>query len=87
MRTKVTLEKRVTRGPESWAYIYIALGFVVAIEGTTIQMITPLKFPWNLITYIALGGATYCLFRCSGWFQNKLIGWKMKYESKARKVA
>ena len=71
----------VKRGPASWAYIYVTLGFALTIEGTIIQMTTPpLKFPWNLVTYFALGVSTFWLFISNGWFQNKLIGLKSKYE-------
>ena len=66
------------------AYIYVALGFALSIEGTIIQLITPLLFPWNLITYLVLGAATTWLFLDNAWFQNKLVVWKASYEDKAR---
>jgi hypothetical protein len=47
-------------------------------------MLTPLAFPYNIITFLALAGITTWLFLESGWFQNKLIGFKMRYEDKAR---
>ena len=81
---KVMLDTKVTRGPESWAYIYVALGFALAIEGTIVQMVTPLEFPWNLGTYATVAGLTVWLFIFNRWFQNKLIGIKCKYERKAR---
>lgn len=74
-----TLETKTARGPESWAYIYITLGFALTIEGTAIDMAVP--FPWNLLTYLIVGGLTFWLWLFSGWFQNKLIGIKMKYET------
>ena len=40
----------VVRGPESWNYIYVFLGFALAMEGTTIGMF-PLSFPWNIIVF------------------------------------
>lgn len=85
MQMNVTLGAQVTRGPETWAYIYVALGFALAIEGTIVQMITPLSFPWSIITYAILGTATFWLFLRSGHFQNKLIGIKNRYESMARR--
>jgi hypothetical protein len=72
----------VTRGPESWASIYVALGFTLSIEGTAISMVP--CFPWNLVAYAVLAAITICLFISSGRFQNKLLGWKGKYEQKAR---
>jgi len=61
----------------------MALGFAVAIEGTIIQMM-PLSFPLNLIAYFVLGAITFWLFICSGWFQNKLVAMKLRYEEKGR---
>ena len=86
MKTTVGIEKKVTRGSESWAYIYVALGFALAIEGTIIQMITPLEFPWNIAVYVLFGLFTAWLFVGHGWFQNKLIGLKIRYENKARAI-
>jgi hypothetical protein len=34
---------KVTRGPQSWAFFYVTLGFALTIEDTIIQMISPLK--------------------------------------------
>lgn len=84
MSTKATVNTKVKRGPESWAYIYVALGFALAIGGTIIQMITPLIFPWNLIAYALFATFTVWLFINNAWFQNKLIGMKMRYEEKSR---
>jgi hypothetical protein len=81
MNGNVTLERKVTRGPNSWNYIYVALGFALSIEGAAIGMIP--CFPWNLIAYVVVGAFTAWLFTCSTRFQNKLIGWK-RYEDKAR---
>lgn len=84
MHSKETVSATVTRGSESWAYLYMMLGFALAIGGTIIQMITPLVFPWNLLTYLAFGAGTVWLLICNGSFQNKLITWKLGYEGKAR---
>jgi hypothetical protein len=78
---KLTAEIR--RGPDSWMFIYIALGFALSIEGNILQMI-PLRFPYNPFLYVALMTATSWLFICNGWFQNKLIWMKGLYENKAR---
>ena len=80
---KVTESHTTTRGPESWNYIYFVLGFALTIEGTICDMV-PLPFPWNLIAFVIVGAITFWLFIESGWFQNKLIGWKAAYEQRAR---
>jgi hypothetical protein len=47
------MNSKVTRGPEGWAYSYIALGFALSIEATIVQMIDPLHFPWNVAAYVS----------------------------------
>jgi hypothetical protein len=84
MKTKVGVNMIVKRGQQSWAFIYVMLGFALAIEGTIIEMITPLVFPWNLIVYAFLGVITFWLFIDNGRFQNKLIAMKTRYEDKGR---
>jgi len=79
----VNVEAKVIRGEQSWLYIYMAFGFWLAIGGTIIQMIAPLKWPWNLIVYVVFIAFSFWLF-FNGWFQNKLIGLKNRYEAKAR---
>lgn len=79
---KTTVEMIVTRGQESWNYLYIALGFALAIESTIVPMIAPLTWPWNLIAYVLLAVLTIWLFLFNGWFQNKLIGLKAAYEAR-----
>ena len=84
MKMNAGLTAKVTRGQESWAYIYVALGFAVTIEGTIVSMITPLNFPWNLIAYGFASAVTFYLFLGNRWFLNKLIGSKIKYENASR---
>ncbi|MCC6480331.1 hypothetical protein [Sphingorhabdus sp.] len=79
------VDAEVRRGSESWTYIYVTLGFMLTIEAGIIALITPLAFPRNLIVYSAAGTFTIYLWLFSGWFQNKLIGWKSRYELKARR--
>jgi hypothetical protein len=74
----------VVRGPDSWTFIYVLLGFALTIEGNFIQMIRPLDYPWNLVVFLAAMLVTVWLFIFSGRFQNWLIGMKIKHETKAR---
>ena len=79
-----TGDANVIGGP--WAYIYAALGFVVAIEGIIIEMMH-LDFPGNLIVYIVLGLFTGWQFLFNAKFQNKLIEMKNNYENRMIRVA
>lgn len=83
-RGKVGISAAVTRGGQSWAYIYITLGFVLGLEAAVVAFVDPLKWPHNLVVYLALSAITIHLWLFSGWFQNKLIGWKAIYEDTAR---
>ena len=77
----VSIEMKVKRDQQSWTYIYVVLGFALTIESTVVSMITPLCFPWNILVFAIIAVATWYLFRECRWFQNKLIGWKIRYES------
>ena len=71
-----------SRGPNSWNYFYIALGFALSIWGTIIEMLDFLHFPYNVLLYVVTGAGLVWLFLFNGWFQNKLIGWKNSYENR-----
>ena len=70
----IGVTRQVTRGPESWAYIYTMLGFVLTIESTIIGMMTPLIFPWNIVVFLIVAAITSWAFIESEWVHNKLIG-------------
>lgn len=82
MQTTVTVDAKVKRGPESWAFIYTWLGFGLTIEAGFVGLFP--FFPWTVIAYVILAAITVHLFINSGWFQNKLIGMKNDYEARAR---
>lgn len=71
----------VRRGDTAWAYFYLTLGFALAIEASVVALITPLRWPTNLVAYAALSLFTVYLW-LNGWFQNKLLGWKARYEQR-----
>lgn len=81
---KVSFSAKVKRGPQSWAFLYTFLGFVLTIETGVVALITPLKWPANLVTLLIIGAVTVYLFLDNGWFQNKLLGLKARYEEKER---
>ncbi|MGB6324939.1 MAG: hypothetical protein WBG11_03955 [Methylocella sp.] len=79
---KDSVSTSVKRRPKSWNYIYVMLGFVLAIGGTVISML-----PFGarkILTYALFAAAAIGLFLFNGWFQNKLIALKIAYENKAR---
>jgi hypothetical protein len=70
-KATVKVKTEVKRGPESWSYIYVTLGFVLTIEATIITMIEPLKFPWNIVAYLIFAAFTIWQFLDNGRLQNK----------------
>jgi hypothetical protein len=80
--SNVSVDAKVRRGPVSWAFIYLTLGFALAIESTVIPMLV--SFPWNIILYIVVGAFTFWLFIRNGKFQNWLIKLKQSYEDQLR---
>lgn len=84
VRTNTSIQMKIKRGPESWSYIYVALGFALSIEASVVTMIEPLKFPWNLVIYAFVSLMTFAMFINNRWFQSKLIGLKNRYEAKER---
>lgn len=87
VKLKDEVDGEVRRGSESWTYIYVTLGFMLTIEAGVVALIAPLTWPRNIIVYSALGVFTAYLWLFSGWFQNKLIRCKSRYESKPRRAA
>lgn len=79
---KLAANAGVHSSQQSWDFIYIALGFAIAIEGTIIQMFDPIKFPCNIILYLLLGVITWFLFVKNLRFRTKLLAWKSAYEDK-----
>jgi len=82
---KVSLEKRIKRGKESWQFFYTIFGILLAITLFLINA-APIEWYWKLILSIAalLFLLRLCIF--SAWFQNKLIGWKHRIEDTSRKT-
>ena len=81
---KDSADAKLQRGPESYNFFYVALGFAISIEGSIVQMIGSIQFPYNIILFAVMAFASYRLCLFNGWFQNKLIGWKIAYENKPR---
>jgi hypothetical protein len=75
-------------GPGSWAAIWGAFGFVIAIEGTFVQLLAlPLKWPCNAVLSVglyAVGGVLTVLLFTRGWFQRWLLNIKKRFEEKPR---
>lgn len=78
------MDVAVKRGEKSWTFLYTVLGFALTIETGVVALITPLKWPWNLLTFVVVAVTTTYLILDNGWFQNKLIGIKGRYEEKLR---
>ena len=86
MRMGDQLDVQMIRGGDSWTYFTVVLGIAVAIESAIVGM-TPsswLPFPLNVLTFLVLVGLTIWRFIESEWLHDKLLGFKARYEGKAR---
>ena len=85
MKTKVSLEKKIKRGKESWQFFYTIFGILLAITLFLIS-VAPIEWYWKLILFIValLFLLWLCIFNTR--FQNKLIGWKHHIEETWRKI-
>ena len=83
-RASDAVDAKVKRGQESWSYFYTTLGFALTIETGIAGLIAPLRWPWNLTSLFVAGAITAYLFLDNGWFQNKLIAIKIRFEEKPR---
>jgi hypothetical protein len=73
----------ILTGPMTWSFLYVLFGFALSIEGTLIQMI-PLRCPWNIVTFLVIGGISCYLVLFSGSCRDKIIELKCWIENKPR---
>jgi hypothetical protein len=81
IKATASMRATVKRGSTSWGYFYTLLGFALTIE-TGVGSMFPL--PWSLMRFLIAGAITIYLVLFNGWFQNKLLGWKARYEDAER---
>jgi hypothetical protein len=74
----------IRRGPATWAYFYVVLGFALSIEVAIIQMISFLSSWLNLILFLIVGCVTGGLVLFSGSCQDRLIRLKGRIENTPR---
>jgi hypothetical protein len=76
-----SVENRIKRGPISWDYFYTLLGFALTIETGVCSM---LPRPHGFVVLLLSAAPTIHLVLFNRWFQQKLIGWKARYEDAER---
>ena len=72
------------RGPGTWRYIQVILGFALTIEAIFIEMIKPLGWPNNVITFVAVAAFTIWAFLSSEWLHGKLLDLKDNFDDRGR---
>ncbi|GEM_PF-4812824 len=85
MKTTVMIEKRIKRGKESWIFIYSAFGILFALTAFFISTL-PIIWYFKITVFMVATLILIYLCLCSVWFQNKLIGLKIKLEETWRKI-
>jgi len=80
-----SLKKRVKRGEGSWGFFWIVYAILLAVTLSIISVI-PFIWYWKLaaiiLSFLLLGWL--CLI--NAWFQNKIIGLKIKLQDTWRKI-
>ena len=79
------LEKRVKRGRESWEFFYSIFGILIAIARFVISIL-PINWRCKLLIFIICLLILIWICFISAWWQNKLIGLKIKLEETWRKI-
>jgi hypothetical protein len=79
-----TLDKRVTRGAESWTFIWVTLAVLLGWEAAVSSLFECLV--GRVIVIMAVMPFTAWQMLTNGRLQNHLIGWKARVEGAARKV-
>jgi hypothetical protein len=74
----------VRRGEKSLTFIYMTFSIILAIEGTLFSLLPRLGFFLDVVLPAVILGTTSHFFLFNARFQDKLIMWKIWYESKAR---
>jgi hypothetical protein len=76
-------DMKIRRGGASWAYLYVAFGFAITLEGIVFQLLTPpLKFPANILGFVLSAGLTVYYFIFDGRFINRVFTLKQWYENR-----
>jgi len=83
--SKVTLEKKIKRGKESWKFIYSVFSILLALTLFFISIL-PIRWLYKITIFIIVIPILIYLFLFNAWFQNKLIGLKIKLEETWRKI-
>ena len=80
-----SLEKRIKRGKESWTFIYFVFGVLFALATFIISIIS-VNWIYKTVVFVVTFFILIYLCLCNVWFQNKLIGLKIKLEETWRKI-
>ena len=72
------------RGAGTWRYLQVVLGFALTIEAIVIEMIKPLGWPTNVITFVAVAVFTVWAFLSSNWLHRKLLDLKDNFDDRGR---
>ena len=82
---KGSLQKRVKRGEQSWSFIWIVYAILLAVTLSIISA-TPFTWFWKILVLISSVFLLSWLCLLNGWFQNKIMGLKIKLEDTWRKI-
>ncbi|UZE92938.1 MAG: hypothetical protein IB617_02150 [Candidatus Nealsonbacteria bacterium] len=85
VNVKSSIQMRMKRGEKSWNYIYYTFSVLLAVFSFIIG-IGNIWWVYKVFIFIIGAFFLYWLCFCSAWFQNKIIGFKIKLENTWRKL-
>jgi hypothetical protein len=79
-KSKVSVKVSIKRGEKSWNYIYYTFGILLAVFSFVVGIV---NVWWVYKALIFVIGLLFLYWLCffNAWFQNKIIGFKIKLEN------
>lgn len=85
LNIEVSMKKKIKRGKESWTFIYFVFGILLALILFFISILS-IRWCYKITIFIVVIPILIYLCLFNAWFQNKLIGLKIKLEETWRKI-
>lgn len=79
------IDKKIKRGKESWNFFYSILGLLLAIASIIISFM-PFDLFYKSMVFIAILLFLILICLLNSWWQNKLVGLKIKLEDGWKKI-
>lgn len=86
LKIQDTFEKKMKRGRESWHFFYLVFATIVAVISFVIAILPIENWIFKVLFFLISLGILIWICLISAWWQNKLIGLKIKLEESWKKL-